>query len=166
MLTYFKGQVSKKEYTRAVGVHFDQQFRWIKWVFGIIFGILFISIVITVIRDPSIAKTLFPGIVFPFVLFTFPWWMPYLQSAGYDQKGNIYRTPIEGVIDESGIAINGQEVKASFQWKAYTHYRKSGDVVMLYQGKNCFHIFTRALFREEDWAQFLKVVEERISKRK
>jgi hypothetical protein len=109
-------------------------------------------------------QSLLPGLVFSLVFFTFPWWTPLLQASSYDQKGNIYRLPIAGSIDEDGVSIRGQEVKVDLAWGAYTHYRHAGDFVLLYQNKNCFNIFTRSLFEAAEWERFLKILEARFPK--
>jgi hypothetical protein len=100
----------------------------------------------------------------PLFVLTFPWWVPYLQLNSYANKSNIYHSQINGVIDETGITINGKDAKSSFLWSAFTHYNKTNDLMLVYQSKNCFNIFTRSLFStKEDWDKFEDLVKQRIS---
>jgi len=164
MQTYFQGQINKKEYKKAFELHFYQR-RWLKWICGLFLGIILFSVVIAISRDPSSLQYFFPSIIFPLVFLTFPWWTIYLQAASYNQKGNIYRTPINGLIDDTGISINGQVVKSNFLWKAFTHYKTTDEMVLLYQGKSCFNIFTASLFSNKDeWEKFQNELKVRINK--
>jgi hypothetical protein len=160
----FQGQINKKEYMKALEINLSQ-IKWLKWVSGLILGIVIFSAVVTIWLNPSMVKTLFPSIVFPLILLTFPWWIIYLQAASYNQKGNIYHTPINGFTNETGIAINGQETKSFILWKAFTHYKHNHSMVLLYQGKSCFNIFTSNLFKnDEDWIKFLDEISVNIEK--
>lgn len=104
--------------------------------------------------------------LFSFIILTIPWWSSFLQTGSYDQKGNIYRYPVNGIVDDTGIAINGRDIKSSFMWSTYTHSLKSGGVVILYQGKNCFHIFIPSMFAsDEEWRQFEEMVQKNLKKK-
>lgn len=158
----YSGQVSQKEYAVAIRIHFHRMFRWMKIAGGIFLVFLSIALVITIINQPQILSALFPGIVFPFIFLTFPWWIPLLQVSNYNNAANIYRAPVQGAIDDSGITINGQNTKVNFLWGAYTHFVKKGDLVLVYQNKNSFNIFTQSMFSSAaDWEAFIRLLEEK-----
>jgi hypothetical protein len=164
MQTVFQGQVSKQEYSKALEIH-NSLFKWIKWPCGIILAIVVLSTGVTISRNPSMTQYFLPPIVFPLIFLTFPWWIISIQAASYDQKGNIYQTPINGLIDDTGITVNSQVVKSSILWNAFTHYKKNKEMVLLYQGKSCFNIFTASLFKNEnEWNQFLSEINSKVVK--
>lgn len=155
----YSGIVSKKEYTAALQMHFNRAFKWIRIACGIILAILIVALVFTLATQPDNLSALFPGVVFPFILLSFPWWMPLLQASGYNQPGNIYRTPVHGVIDETGISINNQNMQAKFLWNTLVNSIKNGEIVLLYQGKNSFNVFTKSMFQSPaDWEAFLALL--------
>ena len=164
MLIYFQGRISKTDYKKAIDMNLTF-IKWLKWVCGGLLAIILFSNIVSVIRTPTILTYIFPSIIFPLVFLTFPWWIVSLQAASFDQKGNIYRSPINGLIDETGVSINGQETKSHTLWKAYTHYKKNDTLVLLYQGKSCFNIFTSNLFENpEDWEKFLGELNLKVGK--
>lgn len=161
----YQGQITKKEYKKAIEIHYSH-LKWLKWMLGFLLCIILLSSIVTISRDPSRLQYFFPSIIIPLVFLTYPWWFIYIQSASYNQKRNVYRTPIYGSIDDTGISINGQTVKISFLWNAFTHYKISNEMVLLYQGKTCFNIFTAGLFgNEDDWKKFLDELKIRIVKK-
>lgn len=156
----YSGIVSKKEYTAALQMHFDRTLKWVKIAFGIILAILIVALVFMIATQPDISAALFPGIIFPVILLSFPWWIPILQAASYNQAGNIYRAPVHGAIDETGISVNNQNIQAKFLWNTFGHSVKKGEIVLLYQGKNSFNIFTKSMFQSPaDWEAFLALLQ-------
>lgn len=161
MRVNYQGQVSKGEYMQALKLNFPRLIV-MKWLFGFILAILLFTLIVNIIRDPSLFQAFLPGMVFSLVLLTSPWWMIQLQASSYSQKGNIYHAPVHGVIDETGILIEGENVQAKTKWEAYTHYKKAPGMVLLYQGKNSLHIFTKVMFSETDWDLLAQVVNEKL----
>ena len=161
---YYSGSISKKEYSSAIRAHFNQQLKWVKMVFGVILSILVLALIVTFLQYPSILQYFFPGMLFPFIILTFPWWTPLLQASSYDKKGNIYRKPIHGVIDETEIIISGEETMSKFLWNAFSSYKKVDDLILVYQGKNQMNIFSKKLFgTEEEWKQFEDLLKSKLS---
>ncbi len=163
----YAGKISKDEFLKALFIN-NKQYRVYKWTVGIVFALFAFSILYLKIQGApeldKIMKYVFPGGLFPLVLFSFPWWLPYLQISAYDQKGNIYRNNIFGLIDENKITLNGTDVKAESQWKAFVKYEISGEILLLYKGKNNFNIFTRNMFSgQSDWENFISLIKTKLS---
>lgn len=162
MQIQYQGLISQQEYEKALNIHYAR-YKWMKWIFGFFIVMIVISSIMMVIRYPSTALTYLPPLVFPIIFMSFPWWFVRLQASAYGQKGNLYRSPIQGVADDNGISVAGPDIKVEVPWKAYTHSKQNEEMILLYQGKNSFHIFTSGLFRDtEDWKQFLDEAKVRI----
>ena len=68
------------------------------------------------------------------------------------------------MIDDHGITVNSAEIKTNFQWSVYSNYKIARNLVLLYQGKNCFNLFKPSMFSDQDeWEKFLTLVEEKVS---
>lgn len=159
----FQGQVSQQEYRKALDIHYSR-YKWLKWIFGFFIVMILFSSILMVIRDPSTAQTYLPPLVVPIIFMSFPWWFVRIQASAYGQKGNLYRSGIQGVADDNGISIAGPDIKVEVPWKAYTHSKQNEEMILLYQGKNSFHIFTSGLFRDtDDWMHFLDEAKIRIT---
>jgi hypothetical protein len=104
-----------------------------------------------------------PTGLIPIGFLLFPWWMPYLQSASYNQKPNIYRSEVFGTVDDREITISNGEVKAAFQWSAFTGYKMDKDLLLLRQGKYGFNAFKPNMFSSpQDWEQVVAMVKSKI----
>jgi hypothetical protein len=161
----YQGQVSKKEFSQVIDIHYYKM-KWIRLLFGVFMVILLISLVFILAQQPTFIRSLFPGYLFPIILLSSPWWLLVIQKNSYNQSNNIYRTPIHGVIDDVGISISNENTNVKSLWNVYTHFIKKDDLVLIYQGKNCFNIYTRSLFRnDEDWSKFLEIIGEKVSHR-
>ena len=168
MQIHYAGKVSKAQFLQALFIHSNKQYRVYKWFIGSLFAMIAFFILYFAIYGSSeladIVKYAFPGGLIPLLAMTFPWWSPYLQLSAYDQKGNIYRNNIFGLIDEKEITINGGDVKVSIQWKVFTRHELSNNMLLLFQGKNCFNIFTRDMFSSEsEWEGFISLIKTRLS---
>jgi len=159
----FGGQVSKKEFKQASRIMYSRVLLSTRLFFGIVLIILTVALIYTVISSKlSLREIVFPA-VFGYALFTFPWWFPFLLSSSYDRDENIYRTPVHGIINENGISIEGRQQKLNPGWEMFNGYHLGENLVLIYQGKNGFNIFTRELFAAEtDWAQFKGLLGQKI----
>jgi hypothetical protein len=168
MQIHYAGKVSKAEFVKAVFTHSNKQYRVHKWVVSIVLGMFaFSTLYLAIQGSPEVAqvfKYAFPGALIPLGAMTFPWWAPYLQLSAYDQKGNIYRNNVFGLIDDAGFTIKSTDVNVSFQWSAFENCILSNDLFMLYQSKNCFNIFTPSMFSNQDeWEKFVSLAKEKVS---
>lgn len=163
----YGGKVTKDEFLKVLFLH-NRKYRIYKWIMGIIITIFVFSLLYLVTQGSyesnQLLRYLFPGVLFPLALLAFPWWTPYLQLLAYDQPGNIYRNPIFGLIDENEISINGSNLKSNFLWKVFINYEISDDILLLYQGKNNFSIFTKKMFsNQDDWSIFVSMIKTKVS---
>jgi hypothetical protein len=166
MQIHFAGKLSKDDYLKGLLLH-NQKRRVQKWFIGIFLSFTILYLVDIRVKNPVEFKDffqyMFPGYLFILIIGTFPWWAPYLQWLSYNQKGNIYRNDVHGIISETGINIQGEGVEVSFQWNRFVDYKISEDVLLLYQGKNCFNMFHRKMFSDHDeWIKFISLVKEKI----
>ena len=162
----FSGKLSKNDYLKGLLLH-NQKRRWLKWVFGIFLSCNALYLVYIGVNNPAefndFFEYMFPGYLIILVVLTSPWWSPYPQWLSYNQKGNIYRNNVHGTVNETGINIQGEGVEVSFQWNRFVDYKISEDMLLLYQGKNCFNMFHRNLFSDqEEWIEFISLVKEKI----
>ncbi len=168
MQIHYAGKVSKAEFLQALFTHSNKQYRVYKWFIGsVIVMIAFSAVYLMSYGSSELAdavKYALPGGLIPLVAMTFPWWSPYLQVSAYDQKGNIYRNNVFGIINEHEITINGGDMKISIQWKAFTKCELSNNILLLFQGKNCFNIFTRGMFsNQSEWEGFISLIKTKLS---
>ncbi len=162
----YSGLVSKQEFSTAIRIHYRHALKWIRIACAGILAILIFAVFVMLITQsgtlPAITfRMLIPGLIF----LTFPWWTPLLQANSYGQPGNMYHSPIRGAITDAGITLETQNAKTDFLWTAYTHFVKTDHLVLAYQSKNGFHIYTQSMFSSAaDWEAFIRLLEEKIKR--
>jgi hypothetical protein len=166
MQIIYAGKVSKDEFLQAIFLH-NRKYRVSKWIMGFFLVLLIVSILILIIEGSietkDLLRYLFPGILFPLIIMTSPWWIPFAQLLSFDQPGNIYRNTVFGQIDENEVLINSSNIKNSFLWSVFIKYQISNDILLLYLGKNNFCIFTKRMFRnQEDWNDFTSLIKVKV----
>jgi hypothetical protein len=168
----FSGLITKKEFVNAIKIHYNQQLKRTKLFFGIILVIFACSILSTVFllisENTTIQKPyLIPLMLIPLILLTYPWWIPLLSGRSYDKKENGYNGPIHGSINDQGITIFTKLANANLYWSAYSSYILKDNLLLLYQSKNCFNIFTRSLFTsDEDWQKSIIFISQKLPVKK
>lgn len=167
MQIHYAGKITKDDFLQAIFLN-SPRLKFQRWFFAIVlFFVAFSLIYLWAAGPASIVEGLFPGLAIFFIFGTFPWWMPYIQLTSFDQKTNIYRNSVFGMIDETGISINSTEVKTSFQWSVFIDYKLSKDLFMLYQSRNCFNLFKPSMFgTREEWDKFVSFATNKISANK
>ncbi len=163
----YAGLVTKNDFLKCLLLN-NSQLKFQKWLFGTVFVLLAVAVIILQIRKPAelaeILSPVFPSGLIGLIFMTFPWWTPYVQLTAYGQKGNIYRGNVHGVIDNIEITVNGTDVKASFRWNAYIDYKVSKDILLLYLGKNNFSIFMKNMFSDQtEWENFVAFAKEKVA---
>jgi hypothetical protein len=168
----FSGQITKKEFVNAIKVHYNQQFKTIKIIFGIILIIVFFGAILVLFSKipasgPDKISYYLPFFIFIITILTSPWWLFMTIAPAYDKKENIYNAMIHGTVDDQGITIFTKNSSAITNWAAFLTYQISEDYLLLYLGKNNFNIFTRGLFSTEaDWLEFQTMVKQKLPARK
>jgi hypothetical protein len=164
----YAGRVSKDDFWRALSLHNMQQYRVYRWIMfggGVLLALwgIYLTIQDSLESDEAIRYAYFGALIL-LVAMTLPMWNSFLQWSSYNQKGNLYRNNVFGLIDDTGITINGPDVSMSFRWSAYDNYRDSKDILMLYQGKNHFDLFTPSMFsNQEEWEKFVSFAKGKVS---
>ena len=162
----YAGKISKNDLLKCILIS-NPQLKRQKWLFGFILFFLVFAFVDLSIEGQGeysiLLKYMTSGSPFILLFLTFPWWLPYLQLSSYNQKGNIYRDNVHGTINESGISINNADVKVTFQWSAYTHYKFDKDLFLIYQGKISFTAFKQEMFQNyNEWETFISFAKDKI----
>jgi len=166
MQIQFSGKVSKNEYIKCLLLH-NLQLKALKWFFGFFLIVFSVSIIYLSINGVVTFSYIFPGFLGMLVFLSFPWWLPYLQLSSFDKEGNFYKNNVLGLINETGITLKGGAISSHVQWSAYTFFRSTSEILLLYQGKNAFSIFTRSMFSTQaDWENFISLAKEKVSFKK
>ncbi len=167
MEIHYQGKITKSDFLRSILLS-NPQLMLQRIIFSLIILINIGALWFLWGGDSSIMSFdtlpyLLPSVLFFVGVFSFPWWFPYVQLRSFDQKGNIYRSEVRGAITDTAISIIGDGVEASFQWSAYDDYKLDKDLLLLYQGKNSFHVFKAAMFCSPDeWETFISLAKEKI----
>jgi hypothetical protein len=170
MEIHYAGKISKNDFLKALLLN-NSQLNSRKWMTGTILLFFVFAIIFLQLQSPSILaekaeifSSLYPGMLIGLVFMTYPWWTPYLQSMSYNQKGNIYRDNVYGLINETQVTINGTNIQAVFQWNGYIDYKVAKDMLLIYQGKNNFNVFTKSMFSNQDeWEKLLSLAKDKVA---
>ena len=134
METQYKGIITKKDFLRCI-LLLNPNLKWQRWFFGIVLAIILFSFVYLFLQGSTETVKpildLGPASLIPIIFLLYPWWMPYLQLTAYNQKTNIYRDEVFGIINDKEITINNREVKVAFQWSVYSEYKIDKDLLFL-----------------------------------
>ncbi len=87
-----------------------------------------------------------------------PWWLPYLQALTFDKNSPLLK-PLTGTLTDEGVSLRGNNFKSDIKWASYSYFKKSKDIILLYQGPNAFNFLARPLFRSDaDWQECVSLV--------
>ena len=166
----FKGALTRDDYRKLLMQNNAKYIRLIVF-FGLFLLIISFLLLYPVISDPSaLADTdwvmkrllrIIPGLVLYAAVITYPWW---ISSLSFNQKGNIYRKGIFGIVNESGFEItNNEGLNVRLAWDALINYQIVNGFIKLYQNPNSFYVFKRSMFAgQDDWEQLLALVKEKV----
>lgn len=161
----FQGKFSKNEYRQAFRLHYKSSgcLRWFACGPALLF--LFAAIFL-IVREPALARYLVPGGIFIIAICTVSFWLPEIQAASFNRPDNIFREGLSGTINDEGIFVQTSKGNSNIFWNAYTGYKQTRDLILLYQNKNCFNIFTRGMFSGAgDWELFCGEIAGRLKKK-
>jgi hypothetical protein len=166
MQIQYRGTVTKQDFLKCITM-LNTSLKWQRWFFGTVLGLIAFSLIYLWLEGSTeIIQTILdlgPIGLIPIGFLLFPWWMPYLQSTSYNQKTNIYRSEVFGTIDDREITISNGEVRAGFQWSAFTTYKMGKDLLLLRQGKYGFNAFKPNMFsNDHDWEEFVAMTKSKI----
>ncbi len=163
----FAGQLDRKTLGRAVALHTRFPL-WAQVAADTMVGIVGLGVLGNVasgylpalrhcgFRGPQYVPLLaFVGLVVSIPLWIFPLGV-WLQA----RQGIPARS---GSISEDGVYLQTSQSKARLDWQAFVHYRRSGDMVLLYPQPALSHAFPRAFFASDaDWQVFNRLVEANV----
>jgi hypothetical protein len=159
MQVRFNGQVTKKEFQRAQKLMFDRVMMSTRIFFGAVLVLITGTLLWAIATGNLSLQKYYLPILFFYLLFTFPWWFPLLLRSAYDKQGNIYHGPIHGLINENEVVTEGKNQKFKASWADLKGYKQANDLIVIFQGKTGFNVFTRALFASDaDWAHLAELL--------
>lgn len=166
MQIQYRGTITKQDFMKCIVV-LNPSLKWQRWFFGAVLGLIAVSFLYLWLDGSKESIQPFldlgPAALLPIGFLLFPWWMPYLQSTSYNQKTNIYRSEVFGTIDERELTISNGEMRAGFQWSAFTGYNIDKGLLLLRQGKYGFNAFKPNMFsNEHDWEEFVSMTKSKI----
>lgn len=166
MQIQYRGTITRQDFLKCI-IMLTPGLKWQRWFFGTVLGLFVFSLVyLWLAGSTDSIRTLLdlgPVGLIPLGFLLFPWWMPYLQLTSFNQKTNIYRREVFGTIDDRELTISNGEVRAGFQWSAFTGYKMDKDLLLLRQGKYGFNAFKPSMFsNDHDWEEFVSMVRSRI----
>jgi hypothetical protein len=168
----YRGTITKQDFLKCAWI-LNSQLKWQRWFFGILFGTMALSLVYLWFEGSETSRETVqsilgggPTMLIPLAILLYPWWLPYLSLTAYNQKPNIYRSEVFGTIGEQELTISNGEVRAAFQWSAYTGYKLNKDLFILRQGKYGFSAFKPSMFRSlQEWERFVSFAKDKIAPR-
>lgn len=158
----YQGKITRVDISNALNLHY-KSFHWLKWATIPFIVLLLISMLPFDFSKPDVISYFLPGLLFPLAFLSMPWWFIPQQTAAFEKTNIVYRNPIHGEVNELGFALVEQAMDSRVSWSAITGIKQTKDLVLLYRGKNCFNIFTSALFASpQDWENFIGLAKSKI----
>jgi hypothetical protein len=159
---HFSGHITQNDFVQAVQMHYRRQI----YLF-ILPGLIYVPVVIyiTKILSKQYLSPIF-GIFIALVAIIFLYYQLFHSAPkkAYKNPQNFYLHPFEGQATEENICFNNYQMNMNFLWSSFIQYYVKGNMVLLYQNKNCFNILTRSQFANEaDWLAFLELVNKKVS---
>jgi hypothetical protein len=153
---YVKGQLARQDILQA----FFRHHRPTRNSIGIrlaLLGLVILSLIFTYYQHTAVWWTYLLAFVV-FVGVVSPWWMPYFQAFRFNKNSPLLK-PLTGMVNDEGVALKGTRFNSSLKWSSFTHYKKTKDVILLYQGPNAFNFLSRNLFKSDaEWEECLTTV--------
>jgi hypothetical protein len=158
----FTGQLTQQDFLRAQHLHMNltPRVRLALWV-------VVVSLVIVMgyaaMVDLSLFITLLPIGLFVVFLIGFSIWLPRVQIASAWRQHKALHDPIYGAATAAGLRYNGAQFSGEIGWPMFLQYKRSDELVLLYQSGNAFNLVPRHAFRsDDDWRVFLAIVEQHV----
>jgi hypothetical protein len=162
----YQGKIEKNELVSAGSMHVKPS--RLAAILRIILLIIFCgSALWLLIEDFSYWQIILIGWILPIAILSRPWWTPYTFAGSANREGNIYHGPINGIVNDTGISLVGAKSSHHYNWSAFIAFKETEDIVLLYQSKNCFNLFSKRLFStDNEWQQFRSLSRQRVAEQK
>lgn len=160
----FDGEFTRADLRRAYILHYKSGILAVMLISDAVLCVAIVALFLT--GQWAWSPRMLPNIAIPLVFLTTPLWLPYILARSQWKANAAVRSRNSGAIRAEGIhAENGLAV-GDIRWSAFTDYKLSPEMVLLYQNPNAFHLFTRRMFAtDDDWNTFRSLVQQRIAKR-
>ena len=82
-----------------------------------------------------------------------PFWFPYYQAISFDKNSPLLK-PLTGTVTDEGVSLQGYHFKSDIKWTSFSYFKRSKDIILLYQGPNAFNFLSPHLFKSDaDWEE-------------
>jgi hypothetical protein len=160
MEIYVKGQLTRQDIIRAFFRHLKPTRNSIA-IRLVLLGLTILTLVFTYYQKTAAWWTYLLAVVVVIGVLS-PWWMPYFQAFTFNKNSPLLK-PLTGVVTEEGVNLRGNRFNSNLKWSSFTHYKKTQEVVLLYQGPNAFNFLSRNLFNSDsDWEECISTVEKLV----
>ena len=154
---YVKGQLTRQDIVRAFFRHLKPTRNSIATRL-VLLGLVALVLIFAYNRNTATGWTYLLAVVVVIGVL-FPWWMPYFQAFNFNKNSPLLK-PLTGVVTDEGVSLRGFRFNSDLKWSSFTHYKRTRDVVLLYQGPNAFNFLSRNLFRSDaEWEECVSTVE-------
>jgi hypothetical protein len=162
MLLTFEGQLTKQDVIKAQALHQRaSRFPHAGRIAAVILLVLMSVGALAV--DLALFQRVLPLVLLLLFFTFFQWWLPRLQAGATWRSYKALQAPVSGVVTPEGMQYNGADFKSELAWPVFIKYKRTDDMVLLYQGSNAFNIVPKSLFANDDqWAAFVQIVEQRV----
>ncbi len=156
---YFEGQLTPRDYTDAMKLHF--------WparpvlVFSLVgIALAFVLFIFLVLPWLQGDEWWWLSSGFPVVMFIVFWVIIIWWSLRFGTRRQLESNPfssgvLRGWISAWGLELGGAEWSSRFPWAMLFRTKSSDELVLLYHGMNVFNVFPRRFFTSQaDWEAF------------
>ena len=152
---YVKGQLTRQDIIRAFFRHLKPTRN------SIVIRLALLGLMVLVFAYGSQTAAwwtyLLAGVVVVGVLS--PWWMPYFQAFNFNKNSPLLK-PLTGTVTDEGVSLRGYRFNSDIKWASFTYYKRTREVVLLYQGPNAFNFLSRNLFKSDaEWEECVTIVD-------
>lgn len=93
-----------------------------------------------------------------------PLWLSLFSAAATSRTNPKMHRPMEGVITPGGLTCKTAQSEEDLDWRVFRQYRRSDDIVVLYESPIALRMFPRSFFQTDgDWQAFNSLVAQNVS---
>lgn len=160
----FEGQITQQDYLQAQSLHRELP-KPLIISGGIFLAFLFIGTIVSAVLEPIIFRTALPMVAILAVVFGLVWWLPRFLAINNWKNSKAFQAPLSGTITSQSIHFTGKHFSSSVNWGVFTDFKRSPNILVLYQSPNTFNIFPKAFFKNEvDWNMLNEFVDRKVFK--
>jgi hypothetical protein len=159
----FEGQLSKHDWSKITTLHYKPT--KVSSLFRVA-GLIVLCLILLFLIKNAIFDSGYQFIFFfCFILLSHPYWVGYLAPLSYNKSKAQFK-PLTGLVNDENIIVLSPTGSSEYKWGLYKQVKQMKDLLLLYQGKNCFNYFPRSFFESDaSWQAFLDLVQQKIKKK-